>query len=580
MERTGTLIREKYRENFAATLAMAGSASIASIVDRIMVGNLLSGTDLAALNLTSPVVCVINVIFCFFIYGGNTLAVTLKGGRDQQGADKAFSVSIFGGAAGMLLFALLGILFQTPIARALAAGNEDLIPPVREYLFPMFFTGLLILLVNGMSAYIRSDGLKTLAVVIPVIANLVNLVMDYVFMGILRFGIGSAGWATNIGYTAGLFLLIPYLRSKRRSVFFTKPDAGDLPMLRDILKTGLASALVYVSLFLRSLVLNWIVVSLGGVTGSQVAAVCLSANSVALIFYGGSTQTVLPIGGALYGEKDYKGLRETMKTALITTEVFCVLVMAVFLLFPRQFGVLFGVDSPEAAELLDSAFRIFALSLPFTGLQELFRVCLQCTGRRNAASAMTAAAGTVCFIPVIWLLSFLGSGWIWLSCTAAPVLAVAGTWLALSRKAKKKGTPGSVLLPEVDEKALMFDFSISSSISQAEEASKQVIALCEQNGVPEVPGNNLGVAAEELCTNIAKYAYGKRTDSVDLFLRISAEDVVLRVRDNGMIFNPVEFKDDSGRKVTGLGVLRALPLKTEYNRVLGFNNTIVTVGRT
>ena len=124
MERTGTLIREKYRENFAATLAMAGSASIASIVDRIMVGNLLSGTDLAALNLTSPVVCVINVIFCFFIYGGNTLAVTLKGGRDQQGADKAFSVSIFGGAAGMLLFALLGMLFQSPIARALAAGNE------------------------------------------------------------------------------------------------------------------------------------------------------------------------------------------------------------------------------------------------------------------------------------------------------------------------------------------------------------------------------------------------------------------------------------------------------------------------
>ena len=52
MERTGTLIREKYRENLISTLAMSGSVSIANIVDRIMVGNLLGSTDLAGQSLT------------------------------------------------------------------------------------------------------------------------------------------------------------------------------------------------------------------------------------------------------------------------------------------------------------------------------------------------------------------------------------------------------------------------------------------------------------------------------------------------------------------------------------------------
>ena len=53
----------------------------------------------------------------------------------------------------------------------------------------------------------------------------------------------------------------------------------------------------------------------------------------------------------------------------------------------------------------------------------------------------------------------------------------------------------------------------------------------------------------------------------------------MRISDNGVIFNPVTFRDDSGREVTGLGVLRSLPVKTEYNRVRGFNNTIITVER-
>ena len=88
MERTGTLIREKYRENLISTLAMSGSVSIANIVDRIMVGNLLGSTELAGQSLTNPILNIINIIFGFFIFGGNTLAVTLKGGRDQEGANK------------------------------------------------------------------------------------------------------------------------------------------------------------------------------------------------------------------------------------------------------------------------------------------------------------------------------------------------------------------------------------------------------------------------------------------------------------------------------------------------------------
>ena len=104
-----------------------------------------------------------------------------------------------------------------------------------------------------------------------------------------------------------------------------------------------------------------------------------------------------------------------------------------------------------------------------------------------------------------------------------------------------------------------------------------MISILRENDVSETICNRMGLAAEELCTNIAKYAYGDRKDDVDIFLRIDKSSVVLRSRDNGAMFNPTEFIDDSGREVKGLEVLRAMPTKMEYNQVLGFNNTIITV---
>ena len=86
----------------------------------------------------------------------------------------------------------------------------------------------------------------------------------------------------------------------------------------------------------------------------------------------------------------------------------------------------------------------------------------------------------------------------------------------------------------------------------------------------------LSVTAEELATNAAKYAY-KHTGDIDICVRINENSLVLRFRDNGVPFNPLEYTDDSGREITGLSVARKLTPDITYNRVLGFNVTVVTV---
>ena len=578
MERNGRLINHKYNEYLFTTLAMSGCASIASIVDRIMVGHLLTANDLNATNLIGPLIYVLNMIFGLFIYGGNTLAVTYKGKCDQKTANKCFTISIIVGSLFMAVIAVIGLLLQAPLTYWLSSGKEELFKPVSDYLIPVLFLGIPMILLNGTAAFVRVDGLRRLAVALPIVSNAVNLLLDYVFMGIFGLGIAGAGWATNIGFIAALFLLIPYFRSDKRTVFFTRVGLGDIRLMFNAFHLGLATAMMYLCMFIKTKFLNSIVLGALGVVGGQILAVCSSVTSVANIFFTGTAQTMLPINGALYGAQDYTGIRQLFRRGMLVMEVICVVIMAVFMIFPLQTGAVFNVTGAEAQELLPGAVFMFSLSIPPTGMLFIIRSHYQSTGHRNAATVLTVLEGTVFFIPVLWILSIIDPDLVWLSHVISIVLALAVMLLVMGIIAKRKGRSAFLLLP-VQSGGDAIDFSIPNKVDAAVEASRRVRDYCREKGVEEDAANRISVSVEELCVNTARYAAGSKSDMIDIFLNITPEAVILKVRDNGMIFNPTEYIDASGELITGLKLIRSISSRIEYNRVIGFNTTIVTVNR-
>lgn len=122
----------------------------------------------------------------------------------------------------------------------------------------------------------------------------------------------------------------------------------------------------------------------------------------------------------------------------------------------------------------------------------------------------------------------------------------------------------------------LLDMTIQNDIEKAVEVSKEIIVFCDKNHVDPDLTNVLAVSSEELAVNIVKYAY-KGKNEIDVCLRILEDKLVLRFRDNGIIFNPTKYIDESGREITGLSVVRSITPDITYNRVLGFNVTVVTV---
>ncbi len=577
MKRTGTLINKTYRNLLVSTLAMTASMYLSSILDGIMVGQILGTLELSAINLTYSISFLKNILIAMFTFGGNTLAIMYKGKRENDKADVVFTVSFWAGILSSVLIAVIGIALTVPTASLLGQHKPELESLIAAYLIPLWVLTPLTALNNQTAAFARTDGLKKLATALPIVANVINLVCDYLFMAVFGWGIAGAGWATVVGYALGSLLCIFYFKSSERSVRFTREAFKKLSIMGKILSTGMPSALIYVCNFLRLFFTNAIILSATGTEGTQIASVSFSLNSLCFIFIEGATMTLLPLLGALYGERDIKGQKLALRYGMFVTVGLSIIILILSELFPLQLASMYGLTDPAICSVFAVTFRIMSINIPILAVIYVMRTFFQATKQRWLANILVILDGFATVVPLMYFLSKIDIYWLWASFPISKALTVLITVVIIVIYKKVKNKDNYLLIDGEEGPAL--DFSIHNNVEEATDAAHKAVEFCESQGVEKNLSHNIGVAVEELCVNTAKYAAKGQSDSIDIYVKVSDKSVVLRVRDNGNIFNPTEYKDDTGREVTGLMLVRSLTSSIDYNRVLGFNVTAVTVNR-
>lgn len=578
MKRNGVLLNQKYNSLLWATLAMTASTYLSSILDGIMVGQILDTVALYAINLTTSIVFLRSIPIAMFTFGGNTLSVICKSKRDQKSADTVFTLSFWGGIVSTAVVSVIGIILIMPTAQLLAQGKEELVELVVQYLLPLWVLTPLVAAVNETAAFARTDGLRKLATALPIIANVINLICDYIYMAIFGWGIAGAGWATVTGYVVGALIALIYFKSPKRTVRFTKAAWGQLKQLGKIFSVGLPSALIYVCNFLRLFFVNAIILSSTGVVGGKIASVSFSLNSLAFILVEGASMTLLPILGALYGEKDSNGQRLTLRYGMIVTVALSIFVMILSVVFPSQLAALYGLTDPAVLEVFEVTFRILSSNIPILAVIYVMRSFFQATKQRGLANLLVMLDGVLTIVPLMYWFSHYDIYWLWAAFPISKALTVVITLIAMliSKRVQLKKN----ILGIEEEEGVVSDFSIKNEIPEAIRASEEAMAFCEKNGLTENTVNAVGVTVEELCHNIATYAKTNAGNSVDVCIRILSDKVNIRVRDNGTEFDPTDYIDNSGKRITGLELVRMLSSSVEYNRILGFNVTNVAISFT
>lgn len=588
-KRNSGLLDNKYREFFVPTVLTAMATSMSIIVDGIIVGNLLGANALAAVNLVTPVMMIYTTVAVFSGMGAATAISVAKGRREDAYANDIFTVSIVGMLVLGLVLMILQFLCLDKIS-LLLTSEEVLLPLVKDYLQVLIFGTPLLVLIPGMMYCLRTDGKAKLASIVLITANVVNLTLDWVYISLFGMGIGGSSLATVSGYLIGSAVLLAYVFAKDRTLKVNlKLLARPMMVLNyagQVLATGTPSAVSSILMTLKIFCINAIVLNVAGSSGMVAFAVCISCLSLISMFISGAAQTMSPIIGTLYGEKDFVGIRFVVKRAFQVLISASIVIFGLLQVFPETILALFGVTNDADLAVGVPAVRIFAVSLIGTSITYLMLYYYMTTGRRKIASAISVVQGFAVVVPVAFVLSKrVGITGVWVSFVLAEVITMMMIMVyVLYMKKKSAGVYKDVLLLDTDSvsNSRMLDLTIMSSIEEAVGVSEKTIKFLSKSGVEAKLCNKVGMAIEEMAVNTAMYGYKRGTKNyIDIRIKLLEDEIVIILRDDGDFFDPTKYlvseEEANSYLMGGIELVKAIAKHVDYSRVLGLNNTTITI---
>lgn len=416
-----TSIGTQFYRYLWAYILVALSGCLGNVVDGIIVGNLISGDGVSAINLSRPIIQFIFTLHLLINAGGGMLVGYALGRDYRQQANtlftRALGVSV---GAGVLLAVVCGWLWLNPTV-AYLCSDAHILPLARDYMRVLLLGAPAYILMWGLSTMVGVDGSPRLVSVAVIVDNVVNLCLDIVFIKWLGWGITGSSVATVVGHLVGIAILLSHWRGSKAKLALTISNVKWWPTMRSIVGQGAPLALASVCLTLLLLASNTIVLSSTGRFGIFVFAVCMNLLQVYNLFLSGTCQTLQSLGAIQVGKADAAGLKQVLDKALrfitVSMAVTCLLVW----IFPQVIARLFGAHDEAVITECNHALRVFALSfIPFCYIYVLMIVYKLYSQHRMALFISLALSLTV--IPVLWIMARYIPQWIWYSYLVAYII--------------------------------------------------------------------------------------------------------------------------------------------------------------
>ncbi len=582
MKRNDYLIKRKFNSYLVPGILMVIAMQLGNIVDSILVSMFIDIDGLTAISLSMPALCFMQM-FGFTIGVGGAITISVKLGKRQiKEASGVFSVCVIAVTAVSLLFTVLSFLITKPLTMFLASTPElqTLLEPYL-FIFICFIPALNVCLV--LANMMTVDNNPKLGAAAFVVANAVNLILDYIFLAYTDMGMTGAALSSIIGFASGILLVIPYALSKKRMLSFSiREGFRQIKTIGAVIKAGIPQATYFIMTILKYYILNAFIQNTLGADNMSIYAVCLNSVNIVRLCIEGVIGVVQTIGGVLYGEKDYYGIRRLVRRTVIFTCVAVAMLMAVFLIWPQLILTIFSFNKPDLYDEAMLSVRLFSFSFGFYAANRVVQVYYPTILKAKLSTIDTMLDGFVLLVPVSMLI--IGTIGV-LGVSIATIVTEALTFTAvcvyriIQQKRGKLPQKGFLMIPEKDRENLM-DLTVKGSDEQAVEVSKKLIECCTGIGISSDKAKTIGIAAEELTTNIAHYGYkGNKPSYIDISLSKTDDKLILRMRDDGVPFDPTVYSADESEEylLGGISLIKSIADKMTYTRVLNMNNTVIEV---
>ena len=373
-----------------------------NLADTFFIGQTHNALLVAAVSLATPVYLIFMSIGTLFGIGGTSVISRALGEGKKEKARKSCAFCFWGCVfVGILLLAFI-LIFIDPILNLIGA-SADTYEYAKSYLSIIVFAGPFVLISNCYGNVIRTEGESGKAMLGLLLGNLVNVILDPIFILALGLDIKGAAIATVIGNIVGAGFYISYfLKGKSMLSIRLKDFTVKQGIAASVLAIGVPAALGDALMSVSHIISNSQMAHYGdmAVAGMGVAMKVITITGMICMGLG---QGVQPILGYCVGAKTWKRFKEVFKFTIIFALILGTVLAAICYIFTNQIVSAFLTDQTAFSYAVQFARILLSTSFLF-GVFYVLVNALQAMGAATPALLISMSRQGIIFIPALFIL--------------------------------------------------------------------------------------------------------------------------------------------------------------------------------
>lgn len=382
-----------------------------NIVDQIFIGQGVGITGMAATNIAFPLIIIVNAA-ALLLGDGSAANISLSLGRsEQKAADDTISHAVTLIISSGVCIAMFSGIFAPHIA-VLFGATDTVYQESLVYMRAITWGIPFQLMCPAFTAIIRADGSPKYTMKCMITGAVINVVLDPIFIFVLRMGVFGAGIATSISQVVAGLLCLSYLRNLKTVQIRKDALRPTIALTRRILALGLPSLLTQAMFALVQITMNNLMRLYGaaGPYGSDIAlsvyGMMMKVYQISHSMFVGVSSATQPINGYNYGAQNYDRVRTTYRLSTIIALSISLLWFIIFMVFPRQIGMLFVAENELYLDCAQHCFRFYMMAFFVYGLQMTTSSFFQGIGRPVKSLLIPLTRQGLLLIPLSILLSY------------------------------------------------------------------------------------------------------------------------------------------------------------------------------
>ena len=386
--------------------------SFYTTIDGFFVSRYAGSDALAGINIVIPITCVTFGVAVMLATGAGAIIGEHLGRNEVEQASRVFSFMCLVLLAFSAAFTALGVAFLRPIA-VLLGSSERLMPHVLPYALVVFLGTVPMAFKLFFEYLVRSDGNSKVGLAMSVVGLVLNVGLDYLFVGVFRLGTLGAAWGTTLSITASALIgLVYFLRFG--NIRFARPKADGRVLLKSC-TNGSSEMFTEFSTGITTLLFNLLVMKYFGEDGVAAVTIIMYIYYFFISFYMGIAVAVAPVVSYNVGAENPRKIREMLRYSFCTIAITAVLILAASLLGGPAIIHLF-VQSGNVYDITWQALRLFSPVFVFIGFNVFLSGYFTALGNGLTSAVISLLRSlvlVVLFIAVLPLL--LQENGIWLT---------------------------------------------------------------------------------------------------------------------------------------------------------------------